>query len=236
MKADSIIPFHAAIIMDGNGRWALNRNKPRQFGHKKGMEGVERIISRSKQIGIKVLSLFVFSTENWKRNNSEIKFLFSSLSRYIKAKKRKFLEEDIKVTVMGRNDSIPNFLLKQINMLTEETKDNKSFNLNIVFNYGGRAEVVDASKRIAEDVSKGSLSLNDVNKDAFKGYLYNPEIPDVDLLIRTSGEQRISNFLLWRLAYSELYFTDTLWPDFSNEDLEEAVEEFSRRSRRFGGA
>ncbi len=227
-------PFHVAIIMDGNGRWAQNKNMPRTFGHKKGMATVKKIISYSNTANVDILSLFAFSTENWKRPQREIKFLFSAFADYLERNKKLFIKENIRLTVSGRRQGVSSNLLKKIDDTVEATKDNKSLILNVAFNYGGRAEIIDATKDILEDCKKGILNKEDIDHDIFKKYLYCPFLSDVDLLIRTSGEKRISNFLLWRIAYSEIYFTSTLWPDFTSEELAKAIEDYHKRERRFG--
>lgn len=227
------LPYHVGIIMDGNGRWAKRRGLPRNLGHKKGIENLQRITTYAKNKGIKILSLFAFSTENWKRPREEIDFLFNYLSEYLVDNKQKLKDEGISLNVMGRREGLPAQLVAQIEEAIEATKGNQ-FILNIALNYGGRAEIVDAINKL---ISLGRAKAGDffVDEESFRDYLYSPAIPDVDLLIRTSGEMRISNFLLWRLAYTELYFTDTLWPDFSEADFDKALEEFSKRERRFGG-
>ena len=230
------VPYHVAIIMDGNGRWARNRGLPRNLGHRKGMEVVEKVIACARQRGIKMLTLFAFSTENWDRPKLEIEFLFSSLKGYLRRKKKKLIKEGMRLNVMGRREGLPSDLLLQIDELVSCTKDNTVFTLNIALNYGGRAEIIDAVKNIVKDVKQKKFAEEDLTEDNFRDFIYSPFIPDIDLLIRTSGEQRISNFLLWRLAYSELYFTKTLWPDFGSGDLDKAIEEFNKRERRFGGA
>lgn len=223
------IPYHLAIIMDGNGRWAKKRGLPRSQGHKKGIENVERISRGAKSRGIKVLSLFAFSTENWKRPQKEIDFLFSQLKNYLINNREKLLKEGIRLNVMGRVKELPSDLALEIEKSMELTRKNKEFILNIVLNYGGRQEILDACKLILKE------KLEDISEEDFFKYLYSPFIPDVDLLIRTSGEERVSNFLLWRIAYAEFYFTEVLWPDFSLQDLDEALRIYALRERRFGG-
>lgn len=228
------IPNHVAIIMDGNGRWAKRRGLPRNFGHKRGMEAVEKIIEDARRRGIKILTLFAFSTENWNRPREELDFLFSSFREYLTKKRKQMIDEGIRLNVIGRRDDLPSDLLFQIDEVVKATESNSSLVLNIALNYGGRAEIVDASKKIVNDFKEGKLTEQDLTESNFINFLYSPFIPDVDLLIRTSGEERISNFLLWRLAYSELYFTETLWPDFGSEDLDKAIGEYVGRERRFG--
>ncbi|MBN2120658.1 MAG: isoprenyl transferase [Candidatus Omnitrophica bacterium] len=232
---DKSIPRHIAIIMDGNGRWARKRGLPRNIGHKKGMENAEKILDYAHNRGVKILSLFTFSTENWTRPREEIGFLFSSLKEYLKKKKKKLMDENIRLNLMGRKDNLPQDLLAQIDDVEAATRNNKDFVINLVFNYGGRAEIVDAANKILLGFKQGKIKDSGITEENFQNYLYSPFVPDVDLLIRTSGEQRISNFLLWRAAYCEIYFTKTLWPDFGPKDFDKALEEFAKRDRRFGG-
>jgi len=220
--------------MDGNGRWAKRRGLPRNFGHRKGIENVERISKYAQKKGVKILSLFAFSTENWKRPKQEVDFLFSYLEEYLIKNKQEMKDRGVGLNVMGRREGLPLSLVSQIEEAVILTKDNKDFILNIALNYGGRAEIVDAVNSIILDYQEKKFNLP-LNEDKFKSYLYSPFISDLDLLIRTAGEERISNFFLWRLAYSELYFTETLWPDFNEVDFDKALEAFSQRKRRFGG-
>jgi undecaprenyl diphosphate synthase len=229
-------PFHLAIIMDGNGRWAKDRKKPRSFGHKKGIEAAENIVAHSLKKKIDVLSLFAFSTENWKRPRREISFLFSSFAAYLRKNKKNFIKQGIRFNLMGRRQGISRHLLSVIDDTAAATKENKSLILNIAFNYGGRAEIIDALNLVIKACRQGLLKQKRLTDADFRQYLYSDFIPDVDLLIRTSGEKRISNFFLWRLAYSELYFTDTLWPDFNPQKLDAALEDYNKRQRRFGRA
>lgn len=228
------IPHHVAIIMDGNGRWAQARNLPRNLGHAKGIENVESIARHAKEVGVKVLSLFAFSTENWTRPQQEINFLFSRLKDYLLKHKKKLFKEGIRVTIMGRREGVPQELLCQLDEVVASVQNHKEFILNIAFNYGSRAEIIDAALKIASDINEGRIK-KEITEEVFEKYLYCPFIPEVDLLIRTSGEKRISNFLLWRIAYAELYFTEAFWPDFTPFHLDKAIEEFNKRERRFGG-
>ncbi len=231
MSKLSAVPYHVALIMDGNGRWAEKRGLPRNFGHKRGIDNVQKVIKSAKDRGVRILSLFAFSTENWSRPKEEIDFLFSSFKKYLSENKG---DKDIRFNVMGSRRGLPEDLISGIDEAVEETKDNDKIILNIAFNYGGRDEIVFAAKRIAEDFKEGSLSLKSLDERFFQGYLYDPFIPDVDLLIRTSGEERISNFMLWRIAYAELYFTNVLWPDFTAGEFDKALDSFKMRERRFG--
>lgn len=227
------VPNHVAIIMDGNGRWAVNRGLKRTKGHQKGAEVLKKISEYVYDKGIKILSVFAFSTENWKRDKEEVDYL---MDLFIKAFKENFeavKKKGVKVVFSGVKARLSDKVLAQMKKMTDETKDNKNGVFNICLNYGGQDEIVEATKKICKDVSDGNLSIDDINSKMYNKYLFN-DLPPVDLMIRTSGEYRISNFMLWQLAYSELYFTDTLWPDFTNEDLDEAIESFNNRDRRFG--
>ena len=227
------VPSHVAIIMDGNGRWAVNRGLKRTKGHQKGAEVLKKISEYVYDKGIKVLSVFAFSTENWKRDKEEVDYL---MDLFIKAFKENFeavKKKGVKVVFSGVKARLSDKVLAQMEKMADETKDNKNGVFNICLNYGGQDEIVEATKKICKDVSDGNLSIDDINSKMYNKYLFN-DLPPVDLMIRTSGEYRISNFMLWQLAYSELYFTDTLWPDFTNEDLDKAIESFNNRDRRFG--
>ena len=223
------LPVHVGIIMDGNGRWAKRRGLPRIKGHEEGAKVTERIVIAAKNLGIKYLSLYAFSTENWKRPKEEVEFLFSLMYKYIKSKTDLFLENDVKFRVIGRLWELPDYLREGFKWMEEQTSHCSSMTAVFAVNYGGRQEIVDAVNRAIQDGER-KLNLETIRK-----YLYMPELPDLDLLIRTSGELRISNFLLWQSAYTELWFTETLWPDFTEEEFLEAIEDFKRRERRFGG-
>jgi len=227
MKLEKI-PVHVGIIMDGNGRWAKKRGLPRIEGHKKGAEVAEKIISFAKELGIKYITLYAFSTENWKRPKEEVNFLFTLMYQYILTKLEKLLTNDIRFKVIGRIDELPDFLKEGFRDIERKTAHCSSMTAVFAVNYGGRQEIVDAVKKIVE---KGEP----VTEEAIAKNLYFPELPDVDLIIRTSGEMRISNFLLWRASYAELWFTKTLWPDFTEEEFLEAIKDYSKRERRFGG-
>ena len=227
------VPNHVAIIMDGNGRWAVNRGLKRTKGHQKGAEVLKKISEYVYDKGIKVLSVFAFSTENWKRDKEEVDYL---MDLFIKAFKENFdavKKKGVKVVFSGVKTKLSDKVLAQMNKMTDETKDNKNGIFNICLNYGGQDEIVEATKKICKDVLDGNLNMEDINSKMYNKYLFN-DLPPIDLMIRTSGEYRISNFMLWQLAFSELYFTDTLWPDFTNEDLDKAIESFNNRDRRFG--
>jgi len=228
------IPYHIAIIIDGNGRWAKQRHLDRYFGHREGIKRIKEIVKASKDFGIKILTIFAFSTENWDRPKKEIRFLFSYLDRFLEDYKKELMKEDMKLNVIGRRDRIPLNIIKKIEKIEELTNNNKSFILNVALDYGGKWDILNAVNKLMEDVKENNLSLKEVDENLFRRYLSLKDLPDVDLLIRTSGEQRISNFLLWNLAYSELYFPKVYWPDFDKEELKKAIEEYSKRERRFG--
>jgi len=228
------IPYHVAIIMDGNGRWARQRNLDRYFGHKEGIKRIKEIVRAAKDLGIKILTIFAFSTENWNRPKKEIRFLFSYLNKFLEDYKKELMKEDIKLNVIGRRDRIPLNIIKKIEKLEKLTDNNKSFILNVALDYGGKWDILNAVNKLMRDIKEKNLSSDNIDEDFFRKYLSLKDLPDVDLLIRTSGEQRISNFLLWNLAYSELYFPKVYWPDFDKEELRKAIEEYSERERRFG--
>jgi undecaprenyl diphosphate synthase len=234
-QTETPVDRHIAIIMDGNGRWAAERGLPRSEGHRKGVESVRRIVEAAPKFGITHLTLFSFSSENWSRPRQEINDLFGLLRRFIRRDLADLHKNGVKIRVIGARDGLEGDLLRLIDDAIELTKDNTALNLTIAFNYGARDEIARAARRIAEDVAKGILAPADVTPDRFGGYLDTAGLPDPDLLIRTSGELRLSNFLLWQLAYSEFLFVDVYWPDFSEEALEGAMAEYQRRSRRFGG-
>lgn len=228
------MPNHVAIIMDGNGRWAQKRGLKRTKGHQKGAEVLKKISEYVYDKKIKVLSVFAFSTENWKRDKEEVDYL---MDLFLKAFKDNFdavKKKGVKVVFSGLKDKLSDKVVKAMKKMSEETKNNNNGVFNICLNYGGQDEIVNASKKISEDVLNGNLSINDINKDSFGKYLFN-DLPPIDLLIRTSGEYRISNFMLWQMAYAELYFTDVLWPDFDEKQMDKAIEVFNNRDRRFGG-
>lgn len=221
------IPEHIAIIMDGNGRWAKLNNKPRVLGHKAGAETLRKIVTYSKKIGVKYLTVYAFSTENWKRSKEEIEALMLLFKLYINSERKTLLKNKIRFVVSGRKEGVNNSLLTLIENLEELTSKDYEMTLNIAFNYGGRAEIIDAFNKANEEGIK-------ITEENFSDFLYN-KIPDPELLIRTSGEFRISNFLLWQLAYSEIYVTSTYWPDFTEKDFDKAIENYNKRERRFGG-
>ena len=222
------MPNHVAFIIDGNGRWAKLRNKQRTEGHKAGVEAVKNIIDVAKELGIKICSFFVFSTENWKRPKSEVDAIMKMLKDFLKSNKNKNEKENIKLTTMGNLQQLDNDIVKEILEIKEKTKNNKGLIVNICINYGGRSEIINAVNNIIKD------KLTEVDENTFNNYLFSSQIPDPDLIIRTSGEYRLSNFMLWQCAYSELYFTKILWPDFGRDELIDAIYDYQNRERRFG--
>ena len=233
--ADPPLPRHIAIIMDGNGRWAAERGLPRSEGHRKGVESVRRTVKAAIELGIPHLTLFSFSSENWQRPKQEIQDLFGLMRRFIRRDLADLHRHGVKIRVIGSRAGLDDDILRMIEDAVELTKDNATLNLTIAFNYGSRDEIVRAASRIAEDAVRQRLSPSEVSPERFAAYLDTADLPDPDLLIRTSGECRLSNFLLWQLAYSEFVFVDAYWPDFSREVFEAALAEFHRRTRRFGG-
>ncbi|MCF7791856.1 MAG: isoprenyl transferase [Victivallales bacterium] len=226
---------HLAIIMDGNGRWAKLKGLKRTEGHKEGAKTVRKIIDLSGKYGIKYLTLYAFSTENWRRPSSEITVLMSLLKEFLELNRRTLIEKDVKLKVIGKKEDIPAVTRTVLQSVINETKNNKSGQLILALCYGGREEITHAVREVAEDVKNGKIKTKNIDEKLFSSYLYTSEIPDPDLMIRTSGEFRISNFLLWQLSYSEFWITDTLWPDFDESDLVEALKSFKNRKRRYGG-
>lgn len=229
------IPKHVGIIMDGNGRWAKNRNMPRTFGHKEGTKRVIEIVEAAYKINIKSLTLYAFSTENWKRPTDEISKLMDLLAFYIKSQLEKIKKNNVKIKVLGDYTVFPEQIVKLIDGALQETKSNDKMILNIGLNYGGQSEIVRASKNIYKDIISGKINIDDINTESFKDYLYTSGQDDLDLLIRPSGELRVSNFLLYQLAYSEFYFSNILWPDFHENEFYKAIYDFQQRNRRYGG-
>ena len=220
--------------MDGNRRWARNNNLDVRLGHKKGAETLENIVKYCNKIGIKYLTVYAFSTENWKRSKEEVGALMVLLQKYLDDFAKRADTENIKIQILGDRENLPNGLAKGIEKVVERTKDNTGLIFNVAFNYGGRNEIVKAVKNIALNVKNENINVDDITEELISNNLYTKNIPDPDLMIRTSGEIRTSNFLPWQLVYSEFYFTNKLWPDFTSEDLDEAIEEFNRRNRKFG--
>ena len=228
---ETSIPKHIAIIMDGNGRWAKEKGKLRVEGHKKGAENIEKIIDYSIKLGVKYLTVYAFSTENWKRPEAEVKALMKLFAKYLDDKKEELKKQGVKLLVTGTEENIPNKLIKKIRNTEEYLSDRNQITFNIAFNYGGRKEIVDGINKILKE-NRGN---EEINEEEFKKYMYRPEIPDPELVIRTSGEFRVSNFLLWEIAYSEFYVTNVYWPDFDEREYDLAIASYNKRDRRFGG-
>ncbi|MBP3635762.1 MAG: di-trans,poly-cis-decaprenylcistransferase [Bacilli bacterium] len=230
---DNNIPKHVAIIMDGNGRWATNRGLKRSEGHKQGSKTLEKLAIYAINSGVKYLSVYAFSTDNFKRTKEEVDYLMNLFILMFKTKFKKIDKENIKVVFSGRKEPLNKDVLEAMNIITEKTKNNTKGTLNICLNYGGQEEIVDASKKIIEDVNDGKVNAQDIDKELFYKYLYQ-DLPPIDLLIRTSGEYRVSNFMLYQMSYSEFYFTDVLFPDFDENEFNKAIDSFNSRERRFG--
>lgn len=229
-----IVPNHVGIIVDGNGRWATQKGKKRSEGHLAGSKNLDNLCQYIFDKGVKILSLYVFSTENFKRSDEEVNYLMDLFIKKFKNDFKIFNKKDIKIVFSGRREPLRQEILDIIDYITYKTKDNKSGILNFCLNYGSHAEIIDAVKKINKDIINNKLVIDELNDDIFKNYLYN-NLPDVDLLIRTGGEVRLSNFMLWQCAYAELYFTDILFPDFNEAELEKALDSYSKRDRRYGG-
>jgi undecaprenyl diphosphate synthase len=232
---DENIPSHVAIIMDGNGRWAKKRAMPRIAGHHEGMKTVKKIVKEANRIGIKVLTLYAFSTENWKRPREEVDFLMKLPGEFLSTFLPDLIKENVQVRIMGKKELLPLHTIKAVDQAIEKTSGNTGMILNFALNYGSRDEITEAVRSIASEIKNGKLDPSQINESTIEGYLMTNELRDPDLLIRTSGEIRLSNFMLWQLAYSEFWFTDVLWPDFSEDHLRQAVSQYAGRGRRFGG-
>ncbi|AID44678.1 undecaprenyl diphosphate synthase [Candidatus Arthromitus sp. SFB-mouse-Japan] len=228
------LPNHIAIILDGNGRWAKNRNLSRTEGHKAGVENLEMLIDQCKDLNIKYITLYVFSTENWKRPAFEVNNLMLLLNKYLTERLDDLMQKNIRLNVIGDVSKLPKKTMKLIAFVINETKNNSKMVLTLAINYGARNEILRAVKNLAEDAKNSKLDIDDIDEKLFSKYLYTYDIPDPDLLIRTSGEYRLSNFLLWQCAYTEFWYTDVFWPDFKKSDLYDALESFKKRKRRFG--
>lgn len=229
------IPKHIAIIMDGNGRWAKKRGLPRIMGHKEGIKRVREIVRACIEFGVEILTLYAFSAENWKRPKREVNTLMRFLGEFLERERNNLIKNEIRLKIIGRTNELPKNISDKLKEVEHITQDNKKLFLNLALNYGGRAEIVDATKKVIEEVLKNRLMVEDLDERVFADYLYTAGIPDPDLLIRTSGEMRISNFLLWQVSYCEIYITQKYWPDFKKENLEMAIAEYQKRERRFGG-
>jgi len=228
------LPTHIAIIMDGNGRWATKKGLPRVKGHEAGIDAAKKTINRAGELGIKYLTLFAFSIENWGRPQDEVSYLFTLFDKAISIYSDDLINKGVKVQFMGAISLLPENVQQGIAALESETANNDRLTLVIAISYGSRQEIVDATKNIALKVANGQMSIDDINLDTFRQHLYLPDLPDPDLIIRTSGEKRFSNFLLFQSAYSELYFTSVLWPDFDENEFDNALRDFSNRKRKFG--
>lgn len=228
------LPKHIALIMDGNRRWAKERNLDIKQGHYAGAENLEKIALYANKIGIKYMTVYAFSTENWKRSEAEVKGLMLLLKAYVEKMLAKTNSNNIKINILGDISKLDILLQKSINRILDKTKENTGLTLNIAFNYGGRDEIVKATQKISEEVKKGNINVEDIDEKMVGDYLYTKGQPDPDIMIRTSGELRLSNFLLWQLAYTEFVFLNKYWPDFNEKDLDNAVEDFQKRHRNFG--
>lgn len=229
------IPAHIAVILDGNGRWAKKRHMPRTYGHKVGSQVVEDMLYIVDEYGVKYFTVYAFSTENWKRSEEEVSILMSILRLYLKDCVKKSMKNNVRCRVIGKREGLSKDIIESICVLEETTKNNTGLNFTIAINYGGRDEITRAIKKIASQIEEGTMSASDITEQIINSNLDTGELPDPDLLIRTSGEERLSNYLPWQLAYTEFYFTDTLWPDFNEEELIKAFEKYNKRERRFGG-
>ena len=228
------LPRHVAIIMDGNGRWALHRGLPRVMGHRAGIKSVRAAAEFAREVGIEILTLYAFSMENWKRNPREVATLMRLLDEYLRRELPTLMKNGIRLNVLGDANRLPQEVREHLDQVMETTRGNGRMVLNLALNYSGRNDILQAAKRISAAVKAGKLQVSQLDEDTFSRFLYTEDQPDPDLLIRTSGEQRISNFLLWQISYTELYLTPTLWPDFGKEDFLKALLEYQQRERRFG--
>jgi len=228
------IPKHVAIIMDGNGRWAKKQGKPRVFGHRRGVKTVQEIVEAATKVGINTLTLYTFSTENWSRPKKEVDMLMGLLVKSLKEELKILIKNNIKLQTIGKIDKLPKRVVNELNEVIAKTKKNNRLTLNLALNYGAREEIVNAIKNISKKVVNKTISIEEINENIINNHLYTVTLPDVDFLIRTSGEKRISNFMLWQIAYAELYFTNVLWPDFKKEHFFQAIIEYQHRERRFG--
>lgn len=236
-QADDLksVPRHIAIIMDGNGRWAKDRGLPRTEGHRAGADTVRRVTEGCGELGVEYLTLYAFSSENWKRPKREVDALMKLLEQFLRTKTAEMKEQNIRLQAIGRLNDLPKSCQDQLHRSIEATAQNNGLTLILALSYGGREEIIDGVKSLLESIERGHLDKGMIDGDVFSKHLYTRYYPDPDLLIRTSGEMRISNFLLWQLSYTEFFVTQKLWPDFGQEDLKEAIREYGRRQRRFGG-
>lgn len=227
-------PEHVAIIMDGNGRWAKKRLLNRVKGHEKGADAIRDIVEAAREIGLKNLSLYAFSTENWNRPKAEVSALMALLDRFIKSERTNFIENDISLNAFGELEKLPEKVRNNLFSLINDTSSNKTMNLNLCLSYGGRSDIINACQKIASQVKDGKVDVEDIDETMLSNNLYSAGFPDPDILIRTSGEMRLSNFMMWQLSYSEFFFTNTLWPDFNRDEFIKIIRQFQTRDRRFG--
>ncbi len=234
LAPDIIVPQHIAIIMDGNARWAKKRGLPLQIGHKTGSQNLQKIAQDCIDLGVKILSVYAFSSENWNRPKTEVSFLMKLLEDYLDNEMQQFIEKKIRLIILGNLDRLDEKLRNKILNLQELTKDNQALTLNVAFSYGSRNEIIEATKKIALAVSNKEINVTEIDENLFAKNLYQPNLPDPDLLIRTAGDLRVSNFFLWQIAYTEFYFSEVYWPDFSKKNLINAINSFNQRERRYG--
>lgn len=234
-RTDLPVPQHLAVTMDGNGRWARQRGRPRTYGHSEGIKALRRLVELCIRHGVAYVTVFSFSSENWSRPQSEIKFIFSLLEKFVETDLDRLMRNNVRVRVLGNRAGLKPSLVSLIERVEQSTSGNSGLQLQVAFNYGGRADIVGAARQLAEKVASGGLAPEDIDEHMFSNHLLTKDIPDPDVLLRTSGEHRISNFLLWQAAYSELVFVDSYWPDFNEATFIKVLEEYARRERRFGG-
>jgi undecaprenyl diphosphate synthase len=228
------VPRHIAIIMDGNGRWAKKHHLSRIEGHQKGLEAAQTVVKACEELGVKILTLYAFSKENWRRPRREVNALLGLLQEYLLKRQSELLERDVRINIIGDVEDLPTPIRKSVEETVKKTYHKDGLIVNLALSYGGRSEIVAGVRKVIEEIEAGRITTDDITPETFSRYLFTGDLPDPDLLIRTSGELRISNFLLWQIAYSELYFTPTLWPDFGKEELIEACIAYQNRERRFG--
>ena len=234
-ERDPLLPAHIAIIMDGNGRWAQRRGLPRVLGHRQGIRSVRAVVEECCRLGLSQLTLYCLSVENWKRPERELKFLMRLLRHFLVVERKELMNQHVRLAMIGRRDGLPPDVLAELDATIELTRVNPGLTLCLAINYGGRTEIADAARKLAEDVALGRIQPQQVDENCFAHYLETHGMPDPDLLIRTAGEMRVSNFLLWQISYAELYITDVLWPDFRGEHLRQALDSYAGRQRKFGG-
>ncbi len=229
------VPRHVAVIMDGNGRWSARRNLPRLRGHEEGAESVIAIVRACRNAGVEYLTLYAFSRQNWSRPRAEVQGLMTLLRKFLRQKEHELHDNRVRLRVIGRIGELPGAVQKELQRVQDATRNHKEGTVVFALSYGGRSEIVDAARQIAGRVKAGGIEPDDIDEDMITENMYAPDVPDPDLLIRTSGEMRVSNFLLWQISYTELYVTDVLWPDFREEEFKKALADYARRDRRFGG-